>query len=157
MWLNGREVGYTQDWALPAEFELTGLLAASSSRRRHVLSVQVLRWCDGCYLEGQDHWWLSGIHRHVRLYSKPVDTAAALASGSTPRPPLPQPRASALPLLLDSGPSPFEATRQPSSGPRKADDLRSDPRTGIASRAPSRSATTPRARPAWRPTAPPPR
>ena len=37
VWLNGREVGYTQDWALPAEFELTGLLAASSGRRRHVL------------------------------------------------------------------------------------------------------------------------
>ena len=36
-----------------------------------MLSVQVLRWCDGSYLEDQDQWWLSGIHRHVRLYSKP--------------------------------------------------------------------------------------
>ena len=33
--------------------------------------MQVLRWCDGSYLEDQDQWWLSGIHRHVRLYSKP--------------------------------------------------------------------------------------
>ena len=33
--------------------------------------MQVLRWCDGSYLEDQDRWWLSGIHRHVRLYSKP--------------------------------------------------------------------------------------
>ncbi len=47
---------------------------------------------------------------------KPVDTAAALASGSTTRPPLPQPWARVLPLLLGSGPSRFEATRQPSSG-----------------------------------------
>ena len=39
--------------------------------------------------------------------------AAALASGSTTRPPLPQPWASTLPLLVGSGPSPFEATRQP--------------------------------------------
>ena len=61
---------------------------------------------------------------------KPVDTAAALASGSTTRPPLPQPRARALPLLLGSGPSPFEATRQPSSGPAKAADLRPNPLTG---------------------------
>ena len=38
---------------------------------------------------------------------KPVDTAAALASGSTTRPPLPQPRARALPLLLGSGPISF--------------------------------------------------
>ena len=83
VWLNGREVGYTQDWALPAEFELTGLLAASSGRRRHVLSVQVLRWCDGCYLEGQDHWWLSGIHRHVRLYSKPSALAICDYSACT--------------------------------------------------------------------------
>ena len=83
VWLNGREVGYTQDWALPAEFELTGLLAASTGRRRHVLSVQVLRWCDGCYLEGQDHWWLSGIHRHVRLYSKPSALAICDYSACT--------------------------------------------------------------------------
>ena len=25
--------------------------------------VQVLRFCDGSYLEDQDHWWLSGLHR----------------------------------------------------------------------------------------------
>ena len=61
---------------------------------------------------------------------KPVDTAAALASGSTIRPPLPQPWASALPLLLGSGSSRFDAMSQPSSGPPKAEDLRPDPRTG---------------------------
>ena len=62
---------------------------------------------------------------------KPVDTAAALGSGSTARPPLPQPWARALPLVLGSGPSPFEATRQPSSGPPKAEDLRPNPLTGM--------------------------
>ena len=41
----------------------------------HTLSVQVLRWCDGSYLEDQDTWWLSGIHRHVRLLSKPAKLA----------------------------------------------------------------------------------
>ena len=55
---------------------------------------------------------------------QPVETTAALGSGSTARPLLPQPWASAPPLLLGSGPSPFEATRQPSSGPPKAEDLR---------------------------------
>ena len=54
-----------------------------------------------------------------------VDTASALASGSTARPALPQPWARALPCLLGSGPSPlvlgsvaspFEATPQPSKG-----------------------------------------
>jgi hypothetical protein len=60
-----------------------------------------------------------------------VETAAALASGSTTRPPRPQPRARALPLLLGNGLSPFEATRQPSSGPPKAVDLRPNPLTGM--------------------------
>ncbi|XP_062208106.1 uncharacterized protein LOC133909612 isoform X2 [Phragmites australis] len=30
-----------------------------------------MRWSDGSYLEDQDHWWLSGIHRDVILLSKP--------------------------------------------------------------------------------------
>ena len=35
----------------------------------------MLRFCDGSYLEGQDQWWFSGIHRHVRLYAKPAQLA----------------------------------------------------------------------------------
>ena len=54
----------------------------------------------------------------------------ALGSGSTTRPPLSQPWARALPLLLGSGPSPFEATRQPSKGRPETEDLRSNPLTG---------------------------
>ena len=34
--------------------------------------LQVMRWCDGSYLEDQDHWWLSGIHRDVFLMRKPA-------------------------------------------------------------------------------------
>ena len=55
---------------------------------------------------------------------------AALGSGSAPRPLVPQPWARALPLLLGSGPIPFEATRQPSSGRPKSEDLRPKPLTG---------------------------
>ena len=50
---------------------------------------------------------------------------AALGSGSAPLPSLPQPRPRAPSLMLGSGPSPFEATRKPSSAPPKApQDLR---------------------------------
>ena len=56
----------------------------------------------------------------------------ALGSGSTTRPPLSQPWARALPLLLGSGPSPFEATRQPSKGRPEAEDLRPNPLSGTA-------------------------
>ena len=51
-----------------------------------------------------------------RVSSSRLRRRPALASGSTTRPPLPRPWARALPLLLGSGPSPFEATRQPSEG-----------------------------------------
>ena len=61
---------------------------------------------------------------------KLVDTPAALGSSSTARPPLPQPWARALPLLLGSGPSPFEATRQPSCDPPKAEDRCPNPLAG---------------------------
>ncbi|WP_337775967.1 glycoside hydrolase family 2 TIM barrel-domain containing protein, partial [Prevotella pectinovora] len=33
--------------------------------------VRVYRWCDGSYLEGQDMWHLSGIHRDVYLVAMP--------------------------------------------------------------------------------------
>ena len=56
----------------------------------------------------------------------PVETAAALGSGSAPLPSLPQPRPRApLPLILGSGPSLLEAIRLPSSG--KAEDLLANP------------------------------
>jgi len=64
---------------------------------------------------------------------EPVETAAALGSGSTTRPPLPRLWASALSLLLGSGPSPFEATRQPSRCRPKTATLRPHPLTGTRS------------------------
>ncbi|KAK8630145.1 hypothetical protein V6N13_078952 [Hibiscus sabdariffa] len=68
-WVNGVPVGYSQDSRLPAEFEITDY--CYDSDKKNVLSVQVYRWSDGSYLEDQDHWWLSGIHRDVLLLSKP--------------------------------------------------------------------------------------
>jgi len=61
---------------------------------------------------------------------EPVDTAAALGSGSAPLPSLPQPWARVLPLVLGSAASPFDAIHPPSGGPPKAEDLRPDPLTG---------------------------
>ncbi|CAI5999390.1 unnamed protein product [Closterium sp. NIES-65] len=37
----------------------------------NVLAVMVVRWSDGSYLEDQDHWWLSGMHRDVTLLCRP--------------------------------------------------------------------------------------
>ncbi|KAJ3688746.1 hypothetical protein LUZ61_017910 [Rhynchospora tenuis] len=70
-WVNGVVVGYSQDGRLPAEFEITDYCHPLDSDKDNVLAVQVMRWSDGSYLEDQDHWWLSGIHRDVILLSKP--------------------------------------------------------------------------------------
>ncbi|OMO87190.1 hypothetical protein COLO4_20752 [Corchorus olitorius] len=70
-WINGVPVGYSQDSRLPAEFEITDYCYSCDSDKKNVLAVQVFRWSDGSYLEDQDHWWLSGIHRDVLLLSKP--------------------------------------------------------------------------------------
>jgi beta-galactosidase len=67
LWVNGQEVGYSQDSRLPAEFDVTPYVHAG----QNTLAVQVMRYCDGSYLEDQDMWLLSGIQRDVILYSKP--------------------------------------------------------------------------------------
>ncbi|URD84095.1 Beta galactosidase small chain [Musa troglodytarum] len=71
VWVNGVLIGYSQDSRLPAEFEITDCCYPCDSSKENILAVQVLRWSDGSYLEDQDHWWLSGIHRDVLLLSKP--------------------------------------------------------------------------------------
>jgi beta-galactosidase len=68
LWCNGVWVGYSQDSRLMAEFDLSTVLTAGENQ----LTVMVMRWSDGSYLEDQDMWWLSGIFRHVTLLKKPL-------------------------------------------------------------------------------------
>lgn len=70
-WLNGVLVGYSEDSRLPAEFEITKWCHPFDSNMENILAVQVMRWSNGSYLEDQDHWWLSGIHRDILLLAKP--------------------------------------------------------------------------------------
>ena len=63
LWINGEKVGYSQGSRLPAEFDITPYLKEGEN----VLAAKVFRWSDGSYLEDQDHWRLSGIHRDVYL------------------------------------------------------------------------------------------
>ena len=67
VWVNGKYVGYSQDSNTDAEFDITGFVTTGDNQ----LSVRVYRWCDGSYLEGQDMWHLSGIHRDVYLVATP--------------------------------------------------------------------------------------
>jgi len=65
LWINGKEVGYSEGSRTPAEFDVTSYLQPG----RNVLAAEVYRWSDGSYLEDQDFWRLSGIFREVFLYS----------------------------------------------------------------------------------------
>ncbi len=67
VWVNGQEVGYSQDDRLAAEFDITKFVKPGINR----IAVQVFRWSDGSYLEDQDMWRLSGIHREVLLMAQP--------------------------------------------------------------------------------------
>ena len=69
VWVNGEKVGYTQGANMDAEFDVTPYVKAGDND----VSVQVIRWTDGSYLEGQDMFHMSGIHREVYLYSVPAD------------------------------------------------------------------------------------
>jgi beta-galactosidase len=67
IWVNGEAVGYTQGSKTPAEFNVTPYLQEGEN----TLAVEVYRWSDGAYLEGQDYWKISGIERDVYLFSTP--------------------------------------------------------------------------------------
>ncbi|MCM1080048.1 MAG: DUF4981 domain-containing protein [Bacteroidales bacterium] len=67
VWVNGMFTGYSQGANTDAEFDITDFVKEGENQ----LSVCVYRWCDGSYLEGQDMWHLSGIHRDVYLVATP--------------------------------------------------------------------------------------
>lgn len=67
LWVNGRYVGFYKDSKTPAEFDITPYLKSG----RNSIAMQVFRFSDGTYLEGQDMWKLSGIERSVYLIARP--------------------------------------------------------------------------------------
>jgi beta-galactosidase len=67
VWVNGEEVGYSEDSFLPSEFDISKNLKPGKNK----VAVKVMRWSDGSYLEDQDHWRLSGIQREVYLEAVP--------------------------------------------------------------------------------------
>lgn len=67
VWVNGHFVGYTEGSNNDAEFDVTAMVRTGENN----VSVQVFRWTDGSYLEGQDMWHMSGIHRDVYLFATP--------------------------------------------------------------------------------------
>ena len=67
VWVNGQYVGYSEDSKVAAEFDITKYVKAG----KNLIAMQVMRWCDGSYLEDQDFWRFTGIAREVYLYARP--------------------------------------------------------------------------------------
>ena len=67
IWVNGKFVGYSEDSKVAAEFDITKYL----KKGENLIAMQVMRWCDGSYLEDQDFWRFTGIAREVYLYARP--------------------------------------------------------------------------------------
>lgn len=67
IYVNGKQVGYSQGSMEPAEFRLTPYL----NGRTNLIALKVLKYSDGSYLEDQDMWRIGGIHRSVYLYATP--------------------------------------------------------------------------------------
>lgn len=53
VWLNGTEIGYSQDSCLSAEFDVTDHLLPG--HQDQFLAIRVTQWCDGSYLVGYIH------------------------------------------------------------------------------------------------------
>ena len=67
LYINGSFTGYSQVSHMTSEFDVTDLLQEGEN----TITVAVLKWCDGTYLEDQDKIRLSGIFRDVYMLTRP--------------------------------------------------------------------------------------
>lgn len=69
LYINGVEVGYSEDSYDPHTFDITDLLKEKGEP--NLLAVKVFKFCDGTWLEDQDMIYDGGIFRDVYLTSVP--------------------------------------------------------------------------------------
>ncbi len=69
LYVNGHEVGYSEDSFDASDFDITAYL--NPDGKDNLIAVRVYRWCDGSYFENQDFLRLAGIFRDVFVYSLP--------------------------------------------------------------------------------------
>ena len=67
LYINGRYVGFTQGSHILSEFDITDFVRSGEN----TVTVKVLKWCCGSYLEDQDFFRYNGIFRDVYLLQRP--------------------------------------------------------------------------------------
>lgn len=70
VYINGREVGYSEDSFSPHAFDITDYLKPGDED--NLLAVKVHKFCDGTWFEDQDMLYDGGIFREVYLTSVPL-------------------------------------------------------------------------------------
>ena len=81
VWVNGKEVGYSEDSKLEARFDITKFVRPG----KNLIALEIFRWCDGTYLEDQDFWRLTGLARDTYIFSREknrIEDIRVLASAS---------------------------------------------------------------------------
>ena len=68
VYVNGMEVGYSEDTFSPHKFDITDYLTDGEN----LLAVEVHKFCDGTWFEDQDMIYDGGIFRDVYLTSRPL-------------------------------------------------------------------------------------
>ena len=66
VWVNGKEVGYSEDSKLEARFDITEFVKSGEN----LIALEIFRWCDGTYLEDQDFFRFTGLARDTYLFSR---------------------------------------------------------------------------------------
>ena len=66
VWVNGKEVGYSEDSKLEARFDITKFV----KQGENLIALEIFRWCDGTYLEDQDFFRFCGLARDTYLFSR---------------------------------------------------------------------------------------
>jgi len=66
VWINGKEVGYSEDSKLEARFDITKYVR----KGENLIALEIFRWCDGTYLEDQDFFRFTGLARDTYISSR---------------------------------------------------------------------------------------
>lgn len=70
VYVNGKEVGYSEDSYSPHSFDITDYL--NEGDEENLLAVEVHKFCEGTWFEDQDMFYDGGIFRDIYLYSAPL-------------------------------------------------------------------------------------
>ena len=70
--VNNVYVGMSKDSFTGSEFDISYANLNFGKNSKNVLAIEIVRWGDSHFLEDQDQWWFSGIHRSVELQCRPI-------------------------------------------------------------------------------------